>query len=121
MRAAHPTPVPAPCPRLPPNLHHHSQNVVHRDLKPENFLYTRALSPSESGEGVPIQLTDFGLSAVLKDAEEKLTDGCGSAYYIAPEIVTYRSDVEKTIPPPGRDGRRDPRDKPIGYSKPVGA
>lgn len=69
----------------------HAKNVVHRDLKPENFLL------QSSADDAPLKLTDFGLSAVLSKPDELLMEGCGSAFYIAPEILQKR-----------------------GYSKPVG-
>jgi len=63
-------------PRRPPR----SQNVVHRDLKPENFLLASADLDAD------VKLTDFGLSAVAAP-DVLLNEGCGSAYYIAPEIL----------------------------------
>jgi calcium-dependent protein kinase len=60
--------------------HIHSKLVVHRDLKPENFLL------ADSSEDAQIKITDFGLSAVVASPDAVLTDPCGSAFYIAPEI-----------------------------------
>ena len=53
---------------------------MHRDLKPENFLLA---SPEPDAD---VKLTDFGLSAEVTP-ETVLKEGCGSAYYIAPEIL----------------------------------
>ena len=55
----------------------HSRNVVHRDLKPENLLL------DSDGR---IRLSDFGLSAMLKDGHH-LQSSCGSAHYAAPEVI----------------------------------
>lgn len=63
--------------------HCHDRLVVHRDLKPENFLL-------DTADGTGVKLTDFGLSALLARPDETLTEGCGSAYYIAPEIFAKR-------------------------------
>jgi calcium-dependent protein kinase len=59
-------------------------------LKPENFLL-------ESGGGTAgLKLTDFGLSAQLATPDDVLAEGCGSAYYIAPEIFNkhYTKNVD---------------------------
>jgi calcium-dependent protein kinase len=67
------------------------QGVVHRDLKPENFLL------ASKAPDAAVKLTDFGLSAVLRAPEELLHEQCGSAYYIAPEILSragYGSAVD---------------------------
>ena len=60
--------------------HIHERGVVHRDLKPENFLMEDT-SPNAS-----IKITDFGLSAPIATPDAVLTDACGSAFYIAPEV-----------------------------------
>jgi calcium-dependent protein kinase len=57
---------------------------VCRDLKPENFLLETAAPDAV------LKLTDFGLSALLSSPDEVLHEGCGSAYYIAPEIFRKR-------------------------------
>jgi len=62
--------------------HCHSRCIVHRDLKPENFL----LASREPGSG--LKLADFGLSTSVKSIEEVLTDPCGTAFYIAPEVFS---------------------------------
>lgn len=57
----------------------HDSNVVYRDLKPENILL------DENGH---IKLCDFGFAALVgKEADSTLTDGCGTAMYVAPEIA----------------------------------
>ncbi|KAI1318056.1 hypothetical protein EDD11_007290 [Mortierella claussenii] len=64
----------------------HRQGIVYRDLKPENILLAR------DGH---IVLTDFGLSKQFPSlsssspylAEEKTNTFCGTAEYLAPEIL----------------------------------
>lgn len=58
-------------------LHNHS--VIHRDLKPENILL------EDSNETLNIKLIDFG-TAIL--AQSKSKDAMGTAYYIAPEVLS---------------------------------
>jgi len=55
----------------------HGMGIAHRDLKPENLLF--------SNDKKTLQITDFGLS---KDfTSEKLTTSCGTAIYVAPEVL----------------------------------
>lgn len=56
----------------------HKQLIVFRDLKPENILI------SENDEFV---LTDFGLSVILQDPDDRATTFCGTPEYLAPEII----------------------------------
>merc|ERR1712161_106224 len=75
----------------------HSNNVAHRDLKYENILYVNS-SPKSS-----IKLIDFGLSKIYGSACKKtgkhatLTDGVGTIYTMAPEVLrgsyTRQADV----------------------------
>jgi len=62
----------------------HSLGIVHRDLKPENLLL---LNRSDTN----IKVTDFGLSRIfdtLHTADKQMmTTFCGSAGYLAPEII----------------------------------
>lgn len=61
-------------------LHYlHEQNCIYRDLKPENILLDK------TGH---IKLTDFGLSKILIDKEQKAYTICGTPAYLAPEILT---------------------------------
>lgn len=59
----------------------HEHDICHRDLKPENCL---CLNEDLSSD---IKVIDFGLAAVAKE-EELLHDIIGSAYYLAPEVLS---------------------------------
>ena len=64
-------------------LHHlHEMDVLYRDLKPENIMF--------DAEG-HIKLTDFGLAAVVTDAEFKPELYCGTLQYFSPEIIKAKS------------------------------
>ncbi|KAJ1691516.1 hypothetical protein LUZ63_015671 [Rhynchospora breviuscula] len=65
----------------------HLQGVVHRDLKPENFLF--GLKDDDS----TLKAIDFGLSDFVKP-DERLNDIVGSAYYVAPEVLTRSYGTE---------------------------
>ncbi len=57
----------------------HEKKIVHRDIKPENLLF------ESSSEDSPIKIIDFGVSTDF--SSEFLFQKCGSAYYVAPEIL----------------------------------
>jgi calcium-dependent protein kinase len=59
----------------------HSHGIVHRDLKPENLL--RETQEADSN----IKVIDFGESALMTPGE-RLSSMLGTAYYIAPEVLT---------------------------------
>uniref|UniRef100_A0A7S1C984 Calmodulin n=1 Tax=Bicosoecida sp. CB-2014 TaxID=1486930 RepID=A0A7S1C984_9STRA len=64
--------------------HCHEKGVVHRDLKPDNFLFA-------STEGrTHLKLADFGLSTIIDEPDQIITDPVGSAFFIAPEVFTKR-------------------------------
>lgn len=56
---------------------HNDVGVVHRDLKLGNLFLDSKLN---------VKIGDFGLSAVIKDGEKKITM-CGTPNYIAPEVL----------------------------------
>ena len=56
----------------------HNNNYIYRDLKPENILIDK--------EG-NIKLTDFGLSKIMPKEEKITYTMCGTAEYLAPEIL----------------------------------
>jgi len=56
----------------------HENKIVYRDLKPENILI------DSRGH---IKLTDFGLSKILEDEDDKAFTICGTPQYLAPEIL----------------------------------
>ncbi|GAB9472278.1 Agc protein kinase [Globisporangium polare] len=59
--------------------HLHQRGILYRDLKPENILLDK--------DGF-IRLADFGFAREqMKKSEQSCTTFCGSADYIAPEVV----------------------------------
>ncbi|KAI9308489.1 kinase-like domain-containing protein [Cunninghamella echinulata] len=56
----------------------HEQRVVHRDIKLSNIFLDHEMN---------IKIGDFGLSALLKNPEERKKTVCGTPNYIAPEIL----------------------------------
>jgi serine/threonine protein kinase len=70
----------------------HHKKVAHRDVKPENFLLV------EQGDDTSVKLADFAFAKkVLK--ENSLMTLCGTAQYVAPEILNQKN--------PGYDHRCD--------------
>ena len=65
----------------------HSNNMVYRDLKPENILL------DSKGH---VKLTDFGLSKILEDEEDKAFTLCGTPQYLAPEVL-LRQGYDKMV------------------------
>uniref|UniRef100_A0A8C8HTL5 non-specific serine/threonine protein kinase n=1 Tax=Oncorhynchus tshawytscha TaxID=74940 RepID=A0A8C8HTL5_ONCTS len=71
----------------------HNKGIAHRDLKPENIL-------CESTDQVsPVKICDFDLgsgvklsSACIPITTPELTTPCGSAEYMAPEVVEVFTD-----------------------------
>jgi serine/threonine protein kinase len=57
----------------------HSKGILHRDLKYENILFVNESPQAE------IKLIDFGLSRAF--GNEELTDGVGTIYTMAPEVI----------------------------------
>ena len=61
--------------------------MVYRDLKPENILL------DSQGH---IKLTDFGLSKILENEDDKAYTVCGTPQYLVPEIL-LRKGYDKTV------------------------
>ena len=63
----------------------HQKKVIHRDLKPENIFL------DEKNGSLSIKIGDFGSSCILNPKRKVI--GCfGSAYYIAPEVLSGSYD-----------------------------
>ena len=58
----------------------HSRGVMHRDIKPQNFMFL------DKGEESVLKMMDWGLATFFTEGEV-LTEVCGSAYYMAPEML----------------------------------
>lgn len=63
----------------------HSNRIVHRDIKPENLLFESTDPDSK------LKLIDFGTCKHIKK-DDRLVDRIGSAYYVAPEVITGNYD-----------------------------
>lgn len=59
----------------------HANNVAHRDLKYENILFVNQSPKAE------IKLIDFGLSKIYGMGGGTLTEGVGTIYTMAPEVL----------------------------------
>jgi serine/threonine protein kinase len=58
----------------------HGKGLIHRDLKPENILFL------DTGKGRVFKISDFSLCRLL--STDAMTE-CGSAHYVAPEVLLY--------------------------------
>lgn len=59
----------------------HQAGIIHRDLKPENIVF------EDNSINARIKIIDFGTSIKVKYLE-KVKKVAGTAYYIAPEVLT---------------------------------
>ena len=59
--------------------HLHERGIIYRDLKPENVLFKR--------DGY-VLLADFGLATKIDPDKGLATSFCGTAEYLAPEMIT---------------------------------
>ncbi|XP_047137702.1 probable myosin light chain kinase DDB_G0271550 isoform X1 [Hydra vulgaris] len=69
--------------------HMHEKNIVHLDLKPENILCSGNMDEDE------IKIIDFGFSRELKSEEQNKVI-CGTAEFIAPEVISFNPITLKT-------------------------
>ena len=58
--------------------HVHQKGVLHRDIKLDNILL--------DGKGV-VKIGDFGVSRIITNINDRMTEQCGTPAYIAPEIL----------------------------------
>eukprot|EP00826_Nyctotherus_ovalis_P011704 TRINITY_DN1304_c0_g2_i3.p1 TRINITY_DN1304_c0_g2~~TRINITY_DN1304_c0_g2_i3.p1 ORF type:complete len:340 (+),score=71.15 TRINITY_DN1304_c0_g2_i3:122-1141(+) len=63
----------------------HERRIVHRDIKPENILLEKVR------DRIQLKVIDFGTAQMFGGAK-KLTSTTGTAYYIAPEVLSKRYD-----------------------------
>lgn len=68
----------------------HGLHIVHRDVKAENFMLK-----DQSVAWPQIKMVDFGTSTKFQ-GKKPLTECCGSAHYMAPELLggRYNSQVD---------------------------
>jgi len=65
-------------------LVHESAGVIHRDIKPENLLLD---------DNDRLKISDFGVSYIMENGLDEITNTAGSNYYFAPEVcqgVTFK-------------------------------
>ena len=68
----------------------HKHDIIHRDLKPENLVFE-----SKDKDSL-LKLIDFGTSRKVRK-DEKLRSRLGTAYYIAPEVLSQSYDCKCDI------------------------
>jgi calcium-dependent protein kinase len=61
----------------------HKNNIVHRDLKPQNLLIDK------DSNHLIIKVADFGTSTII-DPRNLLNHKYGTAYYVAPEVLSRK-------------------------------
>lgn len=69
--------------------HLHANGVCHRDLKPENLLMTRPIGDADAR----LVIIDFSMSALTRS----MTVPCGSARYLAPEVISGRYGLPRDV------------------------
>ena len=68
---------------------------MHRDIKPENILLVR--KPESNLTAPTIKLIDFGTAVSQSQEGEALKSKCGSAYYMAPEMIDGNYDEKSDV------------------------
>eukprot|EP00286_Rhodomonas_abbreviata_P015092 CAMPEP_0181318008 /NCGR_PEP_ID=MMETSP1101-20121128/16776_1 /TAXON_ID=46948 /ORGANISM="Rhodomonas abbreviata, Strain Caron Lab Isolate" /LENGTH=405 /DNA_ID=CAMNT_0023425447 /DNA_START=245 /DNA_END=1459 /DNA_ORIENTATION=+ len=68
--------------------HSHKKNVIHRDIKLDNVL------EDTSGN---LRVCDFGLSAMVDDADTMLKTQVGTLHYAAPEILKGKGYIGSPV------------------------
>jgi serine/threonine protein kinase len=68
----------------------HKHNIVHRDLKLENIVYSQMDTHGSiiDFSKVVLKLIDFGFSTTSVLGKTDLKGLTGTAYFMAPEIIT---------------------------------
>ena len=61
--------------------HAHKNKIVHRDLKPENIMI--------QGSDLNIKIIDWGFATIF-NSQETLKENFGTAFYVAPEVLSRR-------------------------------
>ncbi|PHZ16102.1 serine-threonine protein kinase [Rhizopus microsporus ATCC 52813] len=59
----------------------HKHHIVHRDIKPENLIFKTMDSDAD------LAICDFGIAKMVKDDDIGLKTICGTASYVAPEVL----------------------------------
>lgn len=67
----------------------HSKSIAHRDIKPENIIF-------ETNDALNVKLMDFGNSRKMGE-NESLNGVYGTAYYVAPEVLSGTYDTKCDI------------------------
>ena len=57
----------------------HGMSIAHRDIKASNILFDASNR---------IKIADFGLSRLMENQDEKLSNHQGSLFYLPPEVIT---------------------------------
>jgi calcium-dependent protein kinase len=70
--------------------HMHNHNITHRDLKFENIMF------ESQAEDAEIKLIDFGLSKKIDGGKKYMTEGVGTVYTMAPQVLrgVYNSQAD---------------------------
>ena len=72
----------------------HSNNIIHRDLKLENILIKEIEKSKETNEDLfVLKIIDFGTAKIF-DKNKKVKAIVGSSYYIAPEVLNKKYNME---------------------------